>query len=259
VETISPAIRFRFEEFASRLCDEGKVEAVERPYKIREWTGRLERLFRERIADGMTTDEVGAVFAIETFGPAESIIKMLRGGLRGLWHRLVYHQSYSVHRLVAPVVFILLHCWLRTSDSLKVRVTTGEISYVWFGWNYYIGVMTLVTIVITRAATRILRIPKLIGQVAAFGFTVWLFYVVAGEWLFSIKEHFRIWAISPGLEPEIPVWAEHAFGGFLLALFIIEALAFFFVLALTIAEIFDFPMRRRMRMRDKTAGVRSAR
>ena len=152
VETISPAIRFRFEEFASRICDEGKVEAGEQPFKMREWTGHLERLFRERIADEKTTDEVGAEFAIEAFGPAENVIKMLRGGLRGLWHRLLYHQGYSVHRLVAPVVFIFLHCSLRTTDSLTHVVASGEYSYVLNGWHYYIGVMTLMAIVASASA-----------------------------------------------------------------------------------------------------------
>jgi hypothetical protein len=256
VETISPAIRFQFEEFASRICDEGKVEAGDRPYKMREWTGRLERLFRERLADGKTTDEVGAEFAIETFGPAKNMIKMLRGGWKGLWHRLLYHQSYSVHRLVAPVVFILLHCWLRSAGSIEIHITASKdtaFRFLTFGWNYYIGVMTLVTIVITRAATRRLRIPKLLGQVAAAAFTLWLFYVVADEWIVSVRHHFKTWADAARLEPEIPPWAENAFGSFLLALFIIEAVAFFFVLALTIAEIFDFPMRRKVKMREKAA------
>ena len=245
---ISPAVTFQFEQFASRICDEAKVEFVDRPYRIREWMIRMEELFRRNVADGRTTDEAAAEAALSSFGPVENIVKGLRGGIKGLWFRLRFYDRYSVHRLLSPVAFCFLHHELRSSGSLNITIFSAH-DYSWrfvmFGWDYYIGVITLASIVTTRFLCRKFAIPKLLGQIVALAIATALFLQIGHEWGQSVMNHFTTWAREPQLEPGIPSWKVSTFATFLLVCYLVEAISFIFVATLVAAEIFDLPGLRR--------------
>ncbi len=256
VETVSPEIRLRFEEFVSRICDEGKVEARERPCKIREWTNRLERLFRENIADGRATDEEGADSAIEAFGSVENISKTLRGGLRGLWHRLLYYSNYSTHRLIAPVAFTIYYCYVRTISSLEVIVDAGgaiQNKVVLFGSTYFIGFRVLVTIVACHWLGRKVRIPKQIFQTLALVVTLWLFTDMGTMWIESVGNFWGRWVASSKFDSLVSIQNSLLVICVLVAL-AIEAPCLFFITALLTAEIFDWPGRRQARIKAKKDG-----
>ena len=64
----------------------------------------MEASYRTYDQAGFYKDEAAAK-ALDDFGDVEAVASIHRDGWRGLWHRLLFYQRYSVHRLVAPSFF----------------------------------------------------------------------------------------------------------------------------------------------------------
>ena len=212
-ETISPAVKFQFEQFISDICDEGKVDPEERPKTIREWTGYLGEQFRKIVAAGRTTDEEAARKVIEQFGPARSVIKSRRGGLRGLWHRLLYYSNYSTHRSIAPVAFCLFHA----ETTFWQQDTVSGLSYKSFGiailsWHYYVPIIILLAMVLARAAVRKFPEVKHLIRIVALGLVFFIFANIAYNWASSIQYLFGPWSAQPPSADDYPRWLDYFAG-----------------------------------------------
>ena len=154
-DTIPKLIRYRFLAVAQEVCDRAKVDYWEYPEVVSGLREQLETSYRAYDRAGLYKDDAEAR-ALEDFGSIEAVANIHRDGWRGLWQRLISNQRYSVHRLVAPVLYCLFHSELRTQGSQEITVygSTWHWSFVLYGWDYYIGVIVLITTVTTRAITR---------------------------------------------------------------------------------------------------------
>lgn len=255
METIAPAITFAFEKVASWICDEAKIDYADRPDQVREWTIHLEQSFRALTADGRTLDEDAALVAVALFNPP-NVAKQRLGGvkpldrLKRLWHRLLYYERYSGHRLVIPVVFCMMHCWLRTSGSAQISIITTpdrSFNFVFFGWNFFIGIIMIMVLTMTRWVTRTLQLKPDYGQCLAAGIGAILFFVIAQEWLASVSELCHYWNFNPSRDHVAP-WKNTLAESIYLGWYSIEAVAFAGVVILILDEIFEFPSKRRARI-----------
>ena len=243
---ISPGVSFAFEKAASDTCEEAKVDYPDRPYQMREWVGRMEANFRALTAAGKTTDEDACWVAITLFSP-KNTAKMRLGGLKSWWHRLFFYERYSVHRLIAPVVFCTLHSWLRSSGSLEVNVISKQelgIQFLMFSWNYYVGVYTIVIITVFRLIAKRFRpfglsgfYTKAVCQGAGTMAIILLFVEIGQEWIGSVEN----WFAKLNMPDEGHPWANNLLGAQYALGYTLEAVTVFAILALVFAEIFDLP------------------
>ena len=248
--TISKAVRFRFEQFASRICDEAKVEFTDRPFKIQEWMLRLEHKFREIDALGKTTDEVTAEMVLAIFGPAENTIKTLRGGWKGFWHRLIYYERYTNHRLVALASLCLLHDWIRTSSSIKyslVRITSLQVTFIAPKFDYYLGILFMAVVAIPRCIRP--RDPRLkrIVQIVATLTVSWFYYIVLTQCLSSVRDLYGDFSTGNWHQPDddVPIWKDAATIVIWIGALLFEIGFLVAAVPLVISEIFALPRRRR--------------
>jgi hypothetical protein len=263
-ETISPAIRFKFEELAFRICDEGKVDLYDRPYRIREWTIRMEELFRAKNADGKNTDENDALYAIEKFGPAENTIKTLRGGWKGLWHRLLYYERYTIQRLVALGSLCLLHDWIRTSSSVTysvVRLHEIETTFIAPNADYYLGVLFLAVVAIPRWIRPRNPILKRIVLFGASLTVCWFYYTVFKQCLGSTRNLYHSFITGRWNQPDvdnIPLWKNAIAGVIWSGAQLFEIVALLVAVPVIISEIFALPRQRRKKIerRRRQIGMR---
>ena len=260
--TISPSITFQFEKMASWICDEAKIDYADRPYQIREWIVHLERSFRALVADERTLDEDAALVAIALFNPW-NVVKQRLGGvkrlnrLRRLWYRLLYYHCYSVPRLVIPVVYCMFHCALRTSGSAQISVISTPdhaLNFVLFGWGFYIGIIMILVIVLTRWINRKLNIRSDYGQGFAGGIGVILYFTIVQEWLSSVSVLYHYWNFNPSWNHVAP-WKNTLAESIYLGWYAIEAIAFVGVIILLLDEIFEFPSRRRLELALKRSEI----
>jgi len=244
---VSSAITFEFEQFASRVCDLGKVDLANRPSEIRNLVIGLSERFRKFAGRGNITDDEAARLAFDSFGRAEDMAKTMRDGLSGLWHRLMYHEGYRLHRLGASAAVCLLHHWIRMSSSVQYTVTAlGEESlrFVTPNWNYYIGLFFVAAIFLPVGLPLLFRVPKRIAQVAAIGFLSFFFATLSVEWWNSVGEIYSAWTTGGWHRPDIkgvPMWKNAAVGMIWAGLFCVEAMALLAAAPLAVAEILDFP------------------
>ena len=128
-ETIPRPIRYRFLSVAQKVCDLAKVDYWEYPEVLSGLREQMEASYRAYDQAGDYKDDSEAK-ALEDFGSVHDVARLHRGGWRGLWCRLLFSERYTVHRLVGPVIFGMMHSFLRIEGSLKVSYSRSQIRLV---------------------------------------------------------------------------------------------------------------------------------
>ena len=246
--TVPPGVRFQFEQRAQEICELAKIDYGEQAQIASEMTQLMEERWRTLQVKLTTDDAMNA--SLGSLGSASDVASVYLGGFRGFWHRLFYSKRYSLHRMVIPIIFCLFHNWLRSSGSLEIHVWSSkdlEWRFVLYGWDYYIGVIVLVTIVTTRWLTKAVGLPKFIGECMAVVIALALFSDIAFEWVRSVANLLNSdWRRMAGLD-NVPYWEELLAIIAEMGFFLFEAFLFFPMLGLVVAEIFDLGARRKAR------------
>jgi hypothetical protein len=256
--TVPPGVRFQFEQRAQEVCELAKIDYGDQAQIVSEMTQLMEERWRT-LQVKLTTDDA-MIASLESFGSAGDVASAYRGGFKGYCHRLIYYRRYSLHRMVAPIIFCLFHNWLRTSGSLQVHVLSSkdlEWRFVLYGWDYYIGVISLVTIIVVRMIADKVSKPdpseeKAIElhtcfQIAGFAVVLFLFADIATEWIHSVSSLLDSdWRHMAGLD-NVARWEELMAIIVYIGAFLFEAFFFFPMLGLVGAEIFDMGERKKAR------------
>jgi hypothetical protein len=111
--------------------------------------------------------------------------------------------------------------------------------------------------VLARAAVRKFPEVKHLIRIVALGLVFFIFANIAYNWASSIQYLFGPWSAQPPSADDYPRWLDYFAGSVISGEYVIEALAFLPVLILTIAEICNFPLRRRARIADKRTKIHS--
>lgn len=93
---IPPAVAFVFEQYASKICDEAKVDYEERPFIARELQNHLNHFWKRAIADGKSTDDAETA-AIVAFGNVENVARSIR---QPYWKRLLFFERCRAARFI---------------------------------------------------------------------------------------------------------------------------------------------------------------
>jgi hypothetical protein len=252
--TIPPAVRFRFEQFTSRLCDLAKVDYLDRPEKSRQWMIELEKQWRTK-AEKLDTDLATEETLVE-FGNAETVARGYRRGLKGFWERLLYYERYKLHRLVFPAAVCLLHHWVRQSSSVRVTIISTHdfrFSYINPNWDYYVGILFVATFILPSLLTKLLpRWDKLVRFVASF-VALWLFWVIFRECIESVGYIWDDFNSGGWHRPaeNVPMWEDAAAGVLWVFALLFEVVALLVMVPVVASEIFDLPSIRRRKIEER--------
>lgn len=110
---IPPAIRMRFEQVASRVVRQARLDDDDTPLRIHEIVGHLEERWREGV-DADLNDENAERRALELFGDPAAAARALR---RPLPYRLLAYRSHSPERLLVFLTAYLCISWLAVVEG----------------------------------------------------------------------------------------------------------------------------------------------
>ena len=251
-DTVPRPIRYRFLEQAQQVCDLAKVDYWEYSEMLSSLREQMETSYRAYDRAGLYKDEAEEK-ALEDFGSVEEVASVHRGGWRGLWHRLLFTQRYSVYRLIAPVLFCMLHLSMKTTGTLGITVlASGDL--VWrialFGWDFYVGVIVIAVIFASRWSVRYLRVPKAVAEITALILAFLLFGELVQEWFAAVAN----WFVISRIVDDVPRWKNMLAGSVYMVGYVIEAFTFLAVVTLSAAEILDIPACHRRVIEAKREG-----
>ena len=251
-DRIPDAFRFKFLEQAEAVCELAKVDYWEHTQVLSELREQMEAAYRAYDQAGLYKDDAKAR-TLEDFGSPQLIARIYRDGLRGLCYRLFFFRRYALHRLLSLVIFCLVHSWLRSQGSIELNIFSDG-NYEWrvaiFGWGYWGGIFIIIPILLARLIPRYPKVCKLVGNLAAVGLVLVFSAEIVSEWRYSVRDvlhHIK----AHTMFDNHPQWGSTPLGIVVLSLFFLEAIAFFVVLALAGAEIFDLSERRKNRMENR--------
>lgn len=239
-EIIPKPILFKFETVAQEVCDLAKVDYWEQSEVLSSLREQMEISYRtyeqaDRFEDDPETK------ALEDFGSPKDVARVHRDGIRGLWHRLLFNQRYAVHRLVGPIIFCLWHFFFKTAGGMSIIIVGSDrirLHIPIFGWDYYIGVIIITLTLLPRLVPKKVRHLRQIIEAVALIVAVWFFFgKLASEWMESMLNWRHTWdsyADPAGWNNDLGELID-------LCGYLLEAVSFFFVLAMSAAEILEIP------------------
>ena len=239
-DTIPRPIRYKFLSVAQEVCDLAKVDYWEQTEVLSSLREQMEISYRAYDQASRFEDDPETK-ALEDFGSPKDVARVHRNGIKGLWYRLLFNQRYAVHRLIGPVVFCLWHFFFNTTGGMGITfigVDRLRLHIPIFGWDYYIGVIIITLTLLPRLVPKNIPLFRRVAEAIALSVAVWFFFgKLATEWGGSMVDWRRTWDIYD----DVPRWKNVMVGMFELSGFTMEAVAFFFVLAMSAAEILEIP------------------
>ncbi len=190
--TISPAVLYRFEKLASRICDEALVDFEERPLIILEYKIRLIEFFRKAEREGLD-DERAAGQAIDRFGNPTIHAKVRRGGFKGWLRRLLTYRRYRTARFLVIIFTAQFIEYLRVQSG--TTYVLNEFTLLLHGSNILEGVGVCVCLVGSK--TRSGTWPLLTRLACRLG-AIWLQGSLFENYFETMGRLFGLWKGSVG-------------------------------------------------------------
>lgn len=221
-----------------------------------ELTGHMIELWRNHVLRLSTDDATNA--SLVALGDPVELGAIYRNGFRGLCERLLFYESYKLHRLSIPAAACLLHNSIRMASSVQYSVISSReygYSFAIPNWGYYLTLLFFATMVVPKWLSRVIPLPRRIFQYGALALALWLFAIILSEWGNSVQKIYEDWVTGSWHRPDVenvPVWIDAAAGAVWSVFLLAEGFILFAAVPLVAADIFDFRVWKKRRLKQNS-------